>query len=254
MNSSNPINRRMPAVFVGVGGPRQMEDAERNQELREWALSMPEPEAILLFSAHWLRNPVTLGATQPVPLTYDYYNFPRRYYEVQYPSPPAPALAERFVSLLGVKLPIEASERGLDHGAFIGLMGMYPEANIPILEVSIPTFHPESLFAIGQHLAPLRKEGVMVMGAGLLTHSAQSREANRDFDAWVVDTLEHRDVDALLKYEEVAPGVQYALPTVEHFVPLLIAYGAAYDDGGEVITGVGGFSEGGGSKRSLQFN
>jgi 4,5-DOPA dioxygenase extradiol len=197
---------------------------------------------------------VTLGATKPVPLTYDYYNVPRRYYEVQYPAPPAPELADRFVELIGDDLEVEASERGLDHGVFVGLVGMYPKADVPVLEVSIPTFHPESLFEIGRRLAPMRDEGVMVMGAGLLTHSGESPQANRDFDAWVADTLERRDAESLLRYQEIAPGVRQALPTVEHFVPLLVAYGAAYDGGGEVVTGVGGFTEGGGSRRSFQFN
>lgn len=245
---------RMPAVFVGVGGPRQMEDPVWCGELRTWAESMPRPKAILLFSAHWLHYPVTLGATKPVPLVYDYYNFPPHYYEVQYPAPPAPELAERFVELLGPHLQIEPSERGLDHGAFVGLVGMYPDADVPVLEVSIPTFDPESLFEIGRVLAPLRDEGIMVMGAGLLNHSGQSPEANRAFDAWVVDTLQRRDVDSLLDYYETAPGAKLALPTVEHFVPLLVAYGAAYDAEGDVISGVEGFGDRGGSRRSFQFN
>ncbi len=156
--------------------------------------------------------------------------------------------------LLGPHLDIEQTERGLDHGTFVGLMGMYPEADVPILEVSIPTFDPESLLSIGACLTPLRDEGVMVMGCGLLTHSAESAEANRDFDAWVVDTLTRRDLESLVRYQEIAPGVQQALPTPEHFVPLLVAYGAAYEGGGEILTGVSGFSSGGGSKRSLQFN
>ena len=246
--------QRMPAVFVGVGGPRQMWDEQWSAELREWAASMPRPKAILLFSAHWLHYPVQLGATQPAPLVYDYYNFPPHFYEVQYPAPTAPELAQRVKDLLGDKLEIEATDRGLDHGAFVGLMGMYPDADIPVLEVSIPTFDPEILFAIGTLLAPLRDEGIMVMGCGLLNHSAKSPEANRQFDAWVVDVLERRDVQSLLRYQEIAPGVHEALPTPEHFVPLLVAYGAAYEDGGEVTTGVGGFSQGGGSKRSLQFS
>jgi 4,5-DOPA dioxygenase extradiol len=251
---ANATSQRMPSVFVGVGSPRQMFDETWCGDLRGWAQTMPVPKAILVFSAHWLNYPVTLGATQPVSLVYDYYNFPRPFYEVQYPAPPAPDLAGRVVDLLGDKLDIEPSDRGLDHGAFVGLMGMYPEADVPVLEVSIPTFHPEALFQIGRILAPLRDEGVMVMGAGLLTHSAESPEANRAFDAWVVDTLERRDLDALFAYREAAPGVMQALPTVEHFVPLLVAYGASYDDAGEMLTGVGGFSEGGGSRRSLQFN
>jgi len=249
-DSSQP----MPSVFVGVGGPRQMWDEEWSGALHSWAESMPRPEAILLFSAHWLRNPVTLGATKPVPLVYDYYNFPKHFYEVQYPAPPAPTLADRFVELMGDKLPIYASDRGLDHGAFIGLMGMYPEADVPVLEVSIPTYDPEMLFEIGRVLSPLRKEGVMVMGAGLLTHSGESPDANRQFDAWVVDTLGKRDLASLFQYREVAPGVQQALPTVEHFVPLLVAYGAAFDDGGDMLTGVEAFHEGRDSRRSLQFN
>ena len=246
--------QRMPAVFVGVGGPRQMWDEEWSTELREWAASMPRPKAILLFSAHWLHYPVQLGATQPAPLVYDYYNFPPHFYEVQYSAPTAPDLAQRVKDLLGDKLEIEATDRGLDHGAFVGLMGMYPDADVPVLEVSIPTFDPEILFAIGTLLAPLRDEGIMVMGCGLLNHSAKSPEANRQFDAWVVDVLERRDVESLLRYQEIAPGVHEALPTPEHFVPLLVAYGAAYEHGGEVTTGVGGFSQGGGSKRSLQFS
>jgi 4,5-DOPA dioxygenase extradiol len=244
----------MPSVFVGVGSPRQMWDEQWCGELKQWADTMPRPKAVLLFSAHWLNYPVTLGATKPVPLVYDYYNFPRHFYEVEYPAPNAPDLAERFRDLIGEELEIVDSDRGLDHGAFVGLMGMYPDADVPVLEVSIPTFDPESLFAIGHVLSPLRDEGVMIMGAGLLTHSAQSPEANRAFDAWVVDTLEKRDVESLFRYQEVAPGVEQALPTVEHFVPLLVAYGAAYATGGAVTTGVGGFSQGGGSRRSLQFD
>ena len=244
---------RIPSVFVGVGSPRQMWDEEWCAELKQWADTMPRPKAILLFSAHWLHYPVTLGATKPVPLVYDYYNFPRHFYEVQYAAPNAPELARRFRELLGERLQVEDSGRGLDHGAFVGLMGMYPDADVPVLEVSIPTYDPKTLFAIGHILAPLRDEGVMIMGAGLLTHSAESADANRQFDGWVVETLEKRDIESLFHYQEVAPGVQQALPTVEHFVPLLVAYGAAYAAGGEVRTGVRGFSQGGGSRRSLQF-
>jgi 4,5-DOPA dioxygenase extradiol len=202
-----------------------------------------------MFSAHWLGYPMTLGATKPVPLVYDYYNFPARYYQVQYPALPAPELAARITHLLGDKLDIVPSERGLDHGAFIGLMGMYPDADVPVLEVSIPTFDAETLFAIGHCLAPLREEGVMVMGAGLLTHSRQSEQANEEFVAWVMETLQRGDLEALLRYREVAPGVRLALPTVEHFVPLLLAYGAAFPSGASVVPGPGE-----GSMRCLEFN
>jgi 4,5-DOPA dioxygenase extradiol len=248
-------NGRMPAVFAGVGGPRQMWDEEWSGQLRNWALSMPKPKSILVFSAHWLRYPVTMGATETVPLTYDYYNFPKHFYEVQYPAPGAPDLAERFVELMGDKLELNASNRGLDHGVFVGLKGMYPDAEVPVLQVSIPTFDPQMLFEIGRVLRPLRDEGVMVMGAGLLTHSGESQEANRQFDEWVVETLQARDPEKLFRYREEAPGVMQALPTVEHFVPLLVAYGAAFEDEGDmVLDSVTPFVEGRGSRRSIQFN
>lgn len=254
VTEQQPPAKRMPSVFVGVGSPRQMWDEQWCRELRIWAESMPRPEAILVFSAHWLHYPMQLGATKAVPLVYDYYNFPPHFYEVQYPAPPAPHLAGRVTELLGDKLEIEPTERGLDHGAFVGLMGMYPEADVPVLEASIPTFDPESLFAIGACLAPLRDQGVMVMGCGLLNHSAQNPKANRDFDAWVVDTLERRDFESLFRYQDIAPGAREALPTPEHFVPLLVACGAAYDGDGQVLSGVEGFTSRGGSKRSLQFS
>ncbi len=253
--TTQPASEIMPSVFVGVGGPRQMEDEVWSGELRSWAQSMPRPKSILMFSAHWLRAPVTLGARKQVPLTYDYYNFPRKYYEVQYPAPPAPELADRFVELFSDKLDIYGSDRGLDHGAFIGLMGMYPEADVPVLQVSIPTFDPELLFEIGRVLSPLRREGVMVMGAGLLNHSSQSPDSNRAFDAWVMEQLASRDNEKLFAYEELAPGVKEALPTLEHFVPLFLAYGAAYDDNQGMLTGVEAFAhDNTGSRRSIQFN
>src|SRR4051794_26151563 len=143
-------SKTMPSVFVGVGGPRQIWDDEWNGKLHGWAESMPRPEAILMFSAHWTRFPITLGAREPVPLTYDYYNFPKHFYDVRSPAPPAPTLADRFVEVMGDKLEIYGSNRGLDHGAFIGLMGMYPEYDVPVLQVSIPTFEPEMLFEIGR--------------------------------------------------------------------------------------------------------
>ena len=176
--TATPQPTTMPSTFVGVGGPRQMWDDPWNAQLLSWARSMPKPRAILLFSAHWAQRPLVLGATRTVPLVYDYYGFPPHFYEVQYDAPPAPEVAERVVDLLADALPIHRSDRGLDHGAFIGLKGMYPEADVPVLTASLPTFHPGTLFELGRRLAPLRQEGVMVMGAGLLNHSAQIGRAH----------------------------------------------------------------------------
>ncbi len=245
---------RMPAVFVGVGGPRQMWDEPWNAAFRTWAGQLPRPKAILVFSAHWLEYPMAFGAQSTVPLTYDYYNFPPHFYEVQYQAPGAPDLAVHVRELLDGKLEIADSERGLDHGVFIGLKGMYPDADVPVLEVSIPTFDPGVLFAIGRTLAPLRDEGVMIMGAGLVNHSSQNPAANAAFDAWVAETLDKRDFEALLNYQTLGPGVAEALPTVEHFIPLLVVAGAAYDANDAIQPAITGFSATGGSRRSIQFN
>ena len=218
---------RMPVIFVADGSPRMFDDPEWQAQLHEWGTSLPRPKAILVFSAHWLQRPITLGPTTTVPLTYDYYGFPDRYYEVQYPTPGAPDLAQRVVDLLAGTGPImQDPERGLDHGAFVPLMYLLPEADVPVLSVSQPTLEPAVLFELGRRLAPLRNEGVMVTAAGLLTHGhepgkrmvpgAPTPSFNMEFDAWVADTLARRDYDALLDYQERAPGVQLALPTVEH--------------------------------------
>jgi 4,5-DOPA dioxygenase extradiol len=255
---------RMPSIYVADGSPRMFDDPEWQAQLHTWGQALPRPKAILIFSAHWAQAPLTLGPTETVPLTYDYYGFPERYYEVEYPSPGAPHLAQRLVELLDGIGPIyQDPKRGLDHGAFVPLMFMYPEADVPVLSVSQPTFDPRSLFELGRRLAPLREEGVLVTGAGLLTHGhAPGRgmvagdptpSFNREFDAWVADQLDRRDYDALFAYREKAPGVNMALPTVEHFTPLFIATGAAADHMQSLDMPITGWWFGQ-SKRSIQFN
>ena len=138
-------------------------------ELNAWAQKMPRPNAILMISAHWEDRPLTIGATVPVPLVYDFYGFPRAYYQLTYPSPGAPALAERVRSLLktaGMSSQ-DLPERGLDHGAFIPLMAMYPSADVPVLQISLPSEDPQELFNLGMALDPLRSEGVLHRGKRL---------------------------------------------------------------------------------------
>src|SRR5262249_2785953 len=157
--------------------------------------------------------PTTIGATTPVPLVCDFYGFEQRFYELQYPSPGAPALAARVRDLLGEKhiAVTEAPTRGLDHGAYIPLMAMYPQADVPVLQVSMPALDPKELFALGQALAPLRDEGVLVYGSGFLTHNMRfafrrgTPDWAREFDAWAEDKLSKLDVDALLDFEARAP-------------------------------------------------
>jgi len=228
-----------------------------------WSDAMPRPRAILMISAHWVARPITLGATHPVPLVYDFYGFPRKYYEVTYPAPGAPELAERVRALLAPAHRVASADgRGLDHGAYVPLVAMIPAADVPVLQMSIPTMAPAELVAIGQALAPLRDEGVLVVGSGFLTHNlhlidwrpdAVTPGWAREFDAWIADVLRRRDVEALLRYRETAPGVKMALPTHEHFVPVAIALGASLDAREAVTFPIEGFAYGAFTKRSVQF-
>ncbi|MBA4179888.1 MAG: dioxygenase [Anaerolinea sp.] len=254
----------MPSIFLAHGSPLLLDDDEWVGELRGWAEAMPRPKAVLMISAHWEERPLTLGATATVPLIYDFYGFPERYYQVQYAAPGAPALAQRVRELLAGKQQVVADDprRGLDHGAYVPLKAMYPDADVPVLQVSLPTMDAPTLFEVGRSLAPLRDEGVLIIGSGFLSHNLRAADFRPDpvtpswaaeFDAWAGDVLARQDVDALVDYRAKAPAVGYALPTHEHFVPVVVSMGAAADTPGEVQFPVTGFLAGSLTKRSVQF-
>ncbi|MEI6406036.1 MAG: class III extradiol ring-cleavage dioxygenase [Actinomycetes bacterium] len=231
------MTAKMPALYIGHGAPPLLEDPIWSGELAKWSADLPRPTAILVISAHWESAPLTLGATDPgVGLIYDFGGFAPKYYNLQYRSPGAPDLAARIKGLMGEPV-TEQPNRGLDHGAYIPLMKMYPEADIPVLQMSIPTHNPEKLFEIGRTLAPLRDEGVLIIGSGFLTHGLQFLREFRieatppgwsvEFDLWAKEVLERGAVDELMDYKRLAPGMPYAHPTVEHFAPIFITLGAA---------------------------
>lgn len=253
----------LPSIFVAHGSPMLIDDAAWNDELAGWAARMPRPESILVISAHWVDRPVTLSATRTLPLFYDFYGFPRKYYEIRYPAPGAPELAARVRRALSPAWDVaDDPKRGLDHGTYIPLMAMVPDADIPVLQMSIPGMNPKELVELGRRLAPLRREGVLVMGSGFLTHNMRAVDLRpgakapawaAEFDAWAAEALRRRDVDALLAYRERAPGVGTALPTHEHFVPVLVALGASLDESEGVAFPIEGFTYGSFTKRSVQF-
>ena len=234
---------RLPGLYLGHGAPTLLDDETWPGELAAWARALPRPKAILTVSAHWQSAPLTLGATIPAPLVYDFYGFPDRYYRVRYDSPGAPELAARVKALMPPDEPVaERPERGLDHGAYVPLIPMYPEADIPVLQISMPDLAPAHLFEIGRRLAPLRDEGVLIMGSGFMTHGlsfvhdyfdgrAGAPEWSVEFDLWAAETLRRGDLDALFDFRNRAPGMPYAHPTVEHFAPLFVALGAATEPG-----------------------
>jgi len=228
----------MPAIFLSHGAPPLIDDQRWTQELRDWSSALPRPRAILVVSAHWESAPLTLGATEPTPLVYDFWGFDARFYAIQYANPGAPALADQVEALLSdTQTVVRQPRRGLDHGAFVPLTVMYPEADVPVLQMSLPTLDPTTLLDLGQRLRPLRDEGVLIMGSGFTTHglpflSDYRPEAvapgwSQEFDHWTREMLASGDVDSLVDFRRRAPGMPYAHPTIEHFSPLFVTLGAA---------------------------
>ena len=257
------MSSRIPALYLGHGAPPLVDDPVWPGELAQWASDLPKPKAILVVSAHWEESPLTIGATRPVPLVYDFYGFPERYYQVTYPQPGAPALAERVKQLIGPKTPTaEEPLRGLDHGAYVPLTVMYPQADIPVLQISMPSLDARELLELGRKLKPLRDEGVLIIGSGFMTHGlpflrdfrpdAPAPSWSKEFDHWAAEQLAKGDVDSLVDYQRRAPGLPYAHPTVDHFVPLFVTIGASLDTIASGKTVIDGYFLGL-SKRSLQF-
>ncbi len=259
---------RMPLLYLSHGAPPLADDERWRGELATWAAGLPRPRSILVVSAHWEAAPIAVSSTSgDTPLLYDFWGFPQKYYEVTYDAPGAPALASSVRGLLaadGAHVVQDAS-RGLDHGAYVPLVEMYPEADIPTLQLSLPTLDPRRLFALGQRLAPLRDEGTLIVGSGFTTHNLRwfnpaagadsaAPAASREFDHWAAEAMAAGDVDGLLDFLQVAPAAREAHPRTEHWAPLYVTLGAAAASGGVNNDSViDGFWYGL-SKRSWQFS
>lgn len=231
---------RMPALYLGHGAPPLLDDELWTGQLAAWSADLPAPRAILIVSAHWESAPLSLSATAAgTPLVYDFGGFAERFFRMTYRTPDASELARRVAALMPDDQPVhQHASRGLDHGAWVPLRVMYPDADVPVLQLSLPTYDPTRLLELGRRLRPLREEGVLIIGSGFLTHGlpflrdfrtdAPAPGWSADFDAWAQDALARGDVDELARFAS-APGMPYAHPTVEHFAPLFVALGAASD-------------------------
>jgi len=255
----------MPALYLSHGAPPLADDEVWTAELAAWSAGLPTPKAVLVVSAHWESAPLTVGATDDgVPLTYDFGGFEQRFYEVSYDAPGAPELAADVAKLVAAPgRPVyQDPSRGLDHGAYVPLVEMFPAADVPVLQVSMPTLDPKELFELGRTLAPLREDGVLIIGSGFTTHNLREAlwhdttgaapEWGREFDHWAKEAVESGDVDAVLNFLDVAPAGHRAHPRTEHFAPLFVTLGASADQGIDAQTTIEGFWYGL-SKRSFQF-
>jgi aromatic ring-opening dioxygenase catalytic subunit (LigB family) len=236
-----------PWPFVDMGGFMPERDIE---SLRAFFVALPEqlparPKALLVASAHWEAAAPTVMTSPRPPLYYDYGGFPPEAYALQWPAPGSPALAERVVQLLG-RAGIAAKtdpSRGFDHGTFIPFKLSWPEADVPTIQLSLKAgLDPREHLAIGRALAPLRDEGVLILGSGMSYHNmrdfgtASAQRASLIFDAWLKEaaTAEPETRAARLGDWAAAPGARHAHPREEHLMPLMIVAGAAGDDVGRI--------------------
>lgn len=256
---------RQPVLYLSHGAPPLAEDPTWTQELRSWGASLAKPRNVLMVSAHWENAPAAVSSTTPhTPLVYDFYGFPERYYRVTYDAPVAPELATGVADALGGRVLQDAS-RGLDHGAYVPLKEMFPDADVPVLQLSLPTLDPARLVALGEQLSVLRDSGTLIVGSGFTTHNlrwfggldanadAKPPTASAEFDAWAAEAMEGRDLDALIDFARVAPAAREAHPRTEHWAPLYVALGAAKASGLASASVIDGFWYGL-SKRSWQLD
>jgi len=251
---------KAPSVFVAHGAPSlALQDDAVTRALRAFGETLDGARAIAVVSAHWqTRGGIRVNAVAKPEVIYDFGGFAPELYTMRYDAPGDPELAREIAAMLGATL---ETERGWDHGLWVPLRHIRPKADIPIVEISLPSpSRGDDLLRLGAALAPLRDRGIAVMGTGGIVHNlrrinfagvdAPAEEWAREFDGWVADRLESRDYAALVHYEN-APNARDAVPTSEHYEPLLVAAGAAGDDAPRVI--VEAFHYGTLSMRSIAF-
>ena len=260
-----PSDGSLPALYIGHGAPPLLDDAEWMSQLAAWTHTMPKPRAVLIVSAHWEAAPLMLSSPAAgTPLVYDFGGFHPRYYTLTYRTPDASAFAAEVAALMPDTAPAhQHPSRGLDHGAWVPLKVMYPLADVPVLQLSIPTSDPLRLLELGARLRPLRESGVLVIGSGFLTHGLPfvTREMisggfvpgwSSEFDAWAGEALDRGDVETLANFRR-APGMPYAHPSPDHFLPLFLTLGASSDPSAPAATVIDGYWMGF-AKRSFQVS
>ena len=251
----------LPALYIGHGSPMLLDDPLWSSEIAAITEKFEKPNVIVIVSAHWESAPISISSpVAGTPLVYDFSGFAPKYYQMTYKTPDATALAERIAAMMPDQQSVHQSDRGLDHGAWVPLKIMYPDADIPVIQMSMPTSDPGTLIELGKRLRPLREEGILIVGSGFMTHglpylrdwsiNAIAPGWSAEFDTWAKEALSRGDVETLAAYKDLAPAVKYAHPTVEHFTPLFVTLGAATSAEAAPETLIEGFWMGL-SKRSL---
>ncbi len=232
----------MPSLFIAHGAPTlALEEHAYTRALQVLSRQLPRPRAVVLFSAHW-ESPVQLvSGAQQHSLIYDFYGFPDEMYQLTYPAKgdaDVTAQIRRLFTDAGIACEID-DRRGLDHGAWVVLRLLYPDAAIPVVALSVnPMLPPREQYRIGRALAPLRQQDILIIGSGGTVHNLRRIGWNSttaddwavQFDDWIADRLQTWDLELLFEYEAQAPHAREAVPRNEHFIPLFLAMGAADDN------------------------
>lgn len=231
----------LPGLFISHGSPMLALDPQQvGPALHRLSLNLPKPQAIIIMSAHWESNALEVSTSIRPETWHDFRGFPSALYEMRYPAAGHPKLAEDILHLLAeAQIPAHAnSTRPRDHGVWMPLLHMYPDADIPVIEISLPSdMSAEEIYKIGQVLSPLRDQQILLIGSGSITHNLRELSWNDDqqnvpewasiFRNHVVSKLNHSDFDAVLAWSNI-PYVQRNHPTLEHFAPLFFAMGAGH--------------------------
>ena len=231
-----------PTLFVPHGAPTfALRPGAAGAALVAMANSLPRPRAIVIASAHWDSDVPVVGFADRPETVHDFWGFPEALYEIRYPATGCREAAEEVVAVLSAAgFPAQKdADRGLDHGAWVPLRRMFPDADVPVIPLSMPSRGgPQAALALGRALAPLAARGFLIMASGNVTHNLRDYQRAyqsggetppyvRDFPAWLSDKLAAQDIDALLDYRRQSPGGAQAHPSEEHFLPLFLALGAA---------------------------
>ncbi len=259
------MTTRLPTIFFGHGSP--MNALRTNSWTRAWASigsRLPErPRAVLCVSAHWYVHETALTAMERPPTIHDFGGFPRQLYEVQYPAPGSPDLTRRVCELLRPLNVATDDSWGLDHGTWSVLCHVFPDASVPVVQLSIDATQPPAFhYRLGRLLQPLRSEGILLIGSGNIVHNLRVYAWDRDgvepfdwamrFDARARDLLLRGDHQALVDHDMLGRDAQLSMPTPEHYLPLLYVLGASLE--GEPVTfPVEGMTGGSISMLSVQF-
>lgn len=231
--------KRMPVIFMGHGSPMNaIEDNKFSLAWQKIASTLPEPKAILCVSAHWETENTRVTAMEHPKTIHDFYGFPRELNEITYPAPGSPALANWIVNLLGADKVAPDQKWGLDHGAWSVLARMYPQANIPVLQLSLAqTRDGQTHYDLAKQLLDLRDEGVLILGSGNIVHNLGmvqfadiAYDWALDFDKQVKEYIEKREHEPLIHFQQLGRTAALAINSAEHYLPLLYVLGLQQPD------------------------